>query len=52
MTPFDDLLSQVPIAQLADKLGVDQPAATNAVKVALPTAFGGLPANATEPAAL
>ncbi|MET8878862.1 DUF937 domain-containing protein [Nocardia sp. NPDC004604] len=49
VTSFDDLLSQVPIAQLADKLGVDQLMATNAVKAALPTLLGGLPANATEP---
>ncbi|WP_330252027.1 DUF937 domain-containing protein [Nocardia sp. NBC_00565] len=49
MTSFDDLLSQVPIAQIADKLGVDQATATNAVKAALPTLLGGLQAKATEP---
>ncbi|WP_405167436.1 DUF937 domain-containing protein [Nocardia sp. NBC_01499] len=50
MTSFDDLLSQVPIAQIAAKLGVDESTATNAVKAALPTLLGGLQANATEPA--
>ncbi|MEU7138907.1 DUF937 domain-containing protein [Nocardia sp. NPDC046473] len=49
MTSFDDLLSQVPIAQIAAKLGVDESTATNAVKAALPTLLGGLQANATEP---
>ncbi|MEV4127727.1 DUF937 domain-containing protein [Nocardia sp. NPDC049707] len=38
--------SQVPIAQIADELGVDQATATNAVKAAL---LGGLQANATVP---
>lgn len=49
MTSFDDLLSQVPIGQIADKLGVDQATATNAVKAALPTLLGGLQANANKP---
>lgn len=49
MTSFDDLLSQVPIAQIAAKLGVDESTATNAVKAALPTLLGGLQANATQP---
>ncbi|MFC4124537.1 DUF937 domain-containing protein [Nocardia rhizosphaerae] len=49
MTSFDDLLSQVPIAQIADQLGVDQATATTAVQAALPTLLGGLQANATQP---
>ncbi|WP_336086424.1 DUF937 domain-containing protein [Nocardia sp. SSK8] len=49
MTSFDDLLSQVPIAQIADQLGVDQATATTAVQAALPTLLGGLQANAAEP---
>lgn len=49
MTSFDDLLSQVPIAQIADKLGVDQATATTAVQAALPTLLGGLQANAAQP---
>lgn len=49
MTSFDDLLSQVPIGQIAAKLGVDESTATNAVKAALPTLLGGLQANATQP---
>ncbi|KIA60446.1 DUF937 domain-containing protein [Nocardia vulneris] len=49
MTSFDDLLSQVPIAQIAEKLGVDQNTATAAVSAALPTLLGGLQANATKP---
>ncbi|PKV78038.1 DUF937 domain-containing protein [Nocardia fluminea] len=49
MTSFDDLLSQVPIAQIADQLGVDQATATTAVQAALPTLLGGLQVNAAEP---
>ncbi|APE37978.1 hypothetical protein BOX37_02865 [Nocardia mangyaensis] len=49
MTSFDDLLSQVPIAQIADSLGVDQATATTAVQAALPTLLGGLQANAAQP---
>ncbi|GAA5098949.1 DUF937 domain-containing protein [Nocardia iowensis] len=49
MTSFDDLLSQVPIAQIAAKLGVDENTATTAVQAALPTLLGGLQANATKP---
>ncbi|MFI9506058.1 DUF937 domain-containing protein [Nocardia sp. NPDC052566] len=48
MTSFDDLLSQVPIGQIADKLGVDKDTATNAVKAALPTLLGGLQAKTGE----
>ncbi|MEU4812296.1 DUF937 domain-containing protein [Nocardia fluminea] len=49
MTSFDDLLSQVPIAQIADQLGVDQATATTAVQAALPTLLGGLQVNAAQP---
>ncbi|MFF0546157.1 DUF937 domain-containing protein [Nocardia thailandica] len=49
MTSFDDLLSQVPISQIADQLGVDQRTATDAVSAALPTLLGGLQANAARP---
>ncbi|WP_378736852.1 DUF937 domain-containing protein [Nocardia brasiliensis] len=49
MTSFDDLLSQVPIAQIAAKLGVDENTAKTAVQAALPTLLGGLRANATKP---
>ncbi len=46
MSSFDDLLSQVPIAQIADKLGVDEATATDAVHKALPALLGGLQAKA------
>ncbi|MER7849506.1 DUF937 domain-containing protein [Kitasatospora sp. NPDC096077] len=49
MSSFDDLLAQVPIAQIASKLGVDEKTATNAVVAALPTLLGGLQANANKP---
>ncbi|MGW4636735.1 DUF937 domain-containing protein [Nocardia sp. NPDC004415] len=49
MTSFDDLLSQVPIAQIAEQLGVDQATATTAVQATLPTLLGGLQENAAAP---
>lgn len=49
MTSFDELLSNVPIGQIAQKLGVDEATATSAVQAALPTLLGGLQANATQP---
>ncbi|MFC8932037.1 DUF937 domain-containing protein [Rhodococcus sp. NPDC057135] len=50
MASLDDLLSQIPIDQIAQQLGVDQATAESAVKTALPTLVGGLGANAQDPA--
>ncbi|MBP1160572.1 hypothetical protein ABIC28_003702 [Rhodococcus sp. PvR044] len=50
MASLDDLLSQIPISQIAAKLGVDEETATAAVKTAIPTLVGGLEANAQDPA--
>ncbi len=44
MTSFDDLLSQVPIGQIAGKLGVDEATAKDVVNKALPVLLGGLQA--------
>lgn len=49
MAGLDDLISQVPIAQVAQRLGVDTPTAETAVRAALPTLVGGLDANAQNP---
>lgn len=49
MTSFDDLLSQVPVAQIADKLGVDQATATTAIGAAIPVLLGGFQAKAGNP---
>ncbi|WP_067704119.1 DUF937 domain-containing protein [Nocardia jejuensis] len=49
MTSFDDLLSQVPVAQIADKLGVDQATATTAIGAAIPVLLGGFQAKASNP---
>ncbi|MDV8066844.1 DUF937 domain-containing protein [Rhodococcus sp. MS16] len=46
MASLDDLLSQIPIDQIAQQLGVDQATAETAVKSALPTLVSGLGANA------
>ncbi|KAA0021840.1 DUF937 domain-containing protein [Antrihabitans cavernicola] len=49
MASFEDLLSQIPISQIAQQLGVDEQTATTAVKSTLPTLLGGLQANAQDP---
>ncbi|MFI5780224.1 DUF937 domain-containing protein [Nocardia sp. NPDC051570] len=50
MTSFDDLLSQVPIGQIAGKLGVDEATARDAVNKALPVLLGGLQAKTSNSA--
>ncbi len=50
MSTIDDLLSQLPIDQIASRLGVDPQTAQAAVEHALPALLGGLQANAQNPA--
>jgi hypothetical protein len=47
---FDDLLSQIPMDQLARQLGVDERTARQATTQALPALLGGMQANAQDPA--
>ena len=49
-TAVDDLLSEIPIDQLAGQLGVDPTTAEDAVRTALPALLGGMEANAQDPA--
>ncbi|MGC0362450.1 hypothetical protein ABH922_000434 [Rhodococcus sp. 27YEA15] len=49
MASLDDLLTHIPIDQIAQRLGVDQATAESAVRSALPTLVGGLGANAQDP---
>lgn len=49
MTSFDELLSNVPVAQIAQRLGVDEATARTSVQAALPTLLGGLRTNASRP---
>lgn len=46
---IDDLVSQIPIGQLAAQLGVDEETADSAVRSAIPALLGGLAANAQDP---
>lgn len=46
MAQYDDLLAQIPIADIAQKLGVSDDVAEAAVKQVLPGLVGGLKANA------
>ncbi|WP_405488631.1 DUF937 domain-containing protein [Nocardia sp. NBC_00511] len=49
MTSFDDLLSNVPVAQIAEKLGVDEATAKTAISAAVPVLLGGFQAQAGNP---
>jgi len=49
MSPVDEILSQIPMQQLAGQLGVDVPTATEAARTALPALLGGIQANTADP---
>ena len=44
MASLDDLMSRIPVDQVAQRLGVDNATAETAVRAALPTLVGGLDA--------
>lgn len=48
-SPFDDLLQQIPIADIAKQVGVDPSVAESAISQILPTLVGGMAANAKDP---
>ncbi|MGH8775312.1 MAG: DUF937 domain-containing protein [Jiangellaceae bacterium] len=50
MTDLNDLLSQIPMDQLARQLGVDERTAEQATRQALPALLGGMQANAQDAA--
>src|SRR4051794_41821866 len=50
MSEIDEILSQVPIDQVAAALGVDQSVAEEATRTAIPALLGGMQANAADPA--
>lgn len=50
MSAVDDLMSQIPLDQLAQRLGVDPATAEQATRQALPALLGGMQANASDPA--
>lgn len=50
MTQLDDILTQIPLDQIAASLGVDRATAEAATRTALPALLGGLEANAADPA--
>lgn len=49
MTAVDDILSRIPLADLAARLGVDQGTAEEATRQALPALLGGIQANTADP---
>lgn len=49
MSDISDILSSIPMDQLAARLGVDQATAESATRQALPALVGGLQANAQDP---
>ena len=48
-TPVDDILSRIPLADLAARLGVDEGTAEEATRQALPALLGGIQANTADP---
>jgi hypothetical protein len=50
MSAIDDVLSAIPMDQLAGRLGVDRATAEDAARKALPALLGGMEANAQDPA--
>ena len=50
MDAYDEILSQVPLQQLASQLGVDENEVEQAARTALPALLGGMQANASDPA--
>lgn len=49
MDQVDEIVSQIPIGQLAAHLGIDEKSAEEAVRSAVPALLGGLAANAQDP---
>lgn len=47
-SPFDDLLKQIPISDIAKQVGIDPSVANAAVAQILPTLVGGMAANAQD----
>jgi hypothetical protein len=45
----DEIVSQIPIGQLAAQLGIDEESAEEAVRAAVPALLGGMAANAQDP---
>src|ERR1700709_96242 len=50
MSAVDDIMQQIPIAQLASQLGTDEQTTSAAVQQAIPALLSGLHANAQDPA--
>lgn len=46
MPSMDDLMKTIPVSSIAQKLGVDEATAREAVQMAVPTMLGGMEANA------
>lgn len=49
MSAVDDILSRIPLADLAARLGVDEGTAEQATRQALPALLGGIAANTDDP---
>lgn len=49
MDSIEDLISQIPLDQIASQLGVDEATAESAVRTAMPALLGGMQANAGDP---
>jgi hypothetical protein len=50
MSAVDEILTEIPMDQLAAQLGVDQATAEQAARQAIPALLGGMQANSEDPA--
>jgi hypothetical protein len=49
MSAVEEILSRIPLAELAARLGVDEPTAERAARQAVPALLGGIQANTDDP---
>ena len=49
MSAVDEILSEIPVNQLASQLGADEATTEQAIRAALPALLGGMEANAQDP---
>jgi len=49
MSAVEEILARIPMSELADRLGVDEPTAERAARQAVPALLGGIQANTDDP---
>jgi hypothetical protein len=49
VSPVEEIMSRIPVGELAARLGVDEPTAERAARQAIPALLGGIQANTDDP---